>query len=52
MYPGAGQIDFSKVISALRKIGYEGYLTAEVVPKPSDEVAAQMSIKNIKTFLL
>jgi len=51
MYPGAGQIDFSKVISALRKLGYEGYLTAEVVPKPSDEVAAQMSIKNIKSFL-
>ena len=51
MYPGAGQIDFSKVISALRKIGYEGYLTTEVVPKPSDEVAAQMSIKNIKSFL-
>lgn len=51
MYPGAGQIDFSKVISALRKIGYDGYLTAEVAPKPSDEVAAQMSIKNIRSIL-
>jgi len=51
MYPGAGQIDFSKVISALGKIGYNGYLTAEVAPEPNDEVAAQMSIKNIRSIL-
>ena len=51
MYPGAGQIDFSKVISGLRRIGYQGYLTAEIVPKPSDEVAARRSIKAIKHVL-
>ncbi|MDI7276510.1 MAG: sugar phosphate isomerase/epimerase family protein, partial [Anaerolineae bacterium] len=33
-YPGAGHVDFTAVVAALREVGYAGYLSAEVLPRP------------------
>ena len=41
---GQGHIDFRPIIAALRKIGYEGYLSAEAFPWPDGEAAAQRTI--------
>lgn len=41
---GFGHTMFGPVIAALRKIGYEGYLSAEVFPQPFPLIAAQQTI--------
>ncbi len=42
---GMGHTDFVPVIKALREIGYEGYLSAEVLPLPDSDAAAKQTIE-------
>jgi len=40
--PGWGHMPFDEIFEILRDIGYDGYLTAEILPKPDpDRAAAQ-----------
>ena len=39
--PGRGHIDFKEIISALKKIKYKGYLSAEILPMPSFKSCAK-----------
>ncbi|HXG47306.1 MAG TPA: sugar phosphate isomerase/epimerase family protein [Methylomirabilota bacterium] len=41
---GLGHTDFGPVIQALREAGYDGYLSAEVLPLPDSETAARQTI--------
>jgi RpiB/LacA/LacB family sugar-phosphate isomerase len=41
--PGRGHIDFSSVLRTLVKIGYEGPVTAEILPIPDDVSAARQA---------
>lgn len=43
-YPGSGQFDFSRILDALKEIGYDGYLSVECLPWPTGEEAAQKAI--------
>ncbi len=43
-YPGAGHLDFASIVAALREVGYEGYLSAEVLPLPDPDACAQKAI--------
>jgi len=47
-YPGAGHLDFSRVISTLHGMGYQGYLSAEIMPLPSAEACAERTITNLR----
>ncbi len=47
---GFGHLDVAPVISALRQIGYTGYLSAEVFPLPTADAAAQQTIAAIRSF--
>jgi sugar phosphate isomerase/epimerase len=38
--PGWGHMPFDEIFGILRDIGYEGYLTAEILPKPEPDLAA------------
>jgi sugar phosphate isomerase/epimerase len=49
--PGEGEIDFRKIIEELKRIGYKGFLSAEVVPSPSFEVCARKWIEKIRSYL-
>lgn len=40
LVPGTGAIDFSEVIAAIRKTGYDGWLTVELYPFQDDPDAA------------
>lgn len=39
--PGLGHVDYGPIFGALTTIGYEGWLSAEVLPKPDDLAAAR-----------
>ncbi|MCD6309307.1 MAG: sugar phosphate isomerase/epimerase [Candidatus Eremiobacteraeota bacterium] len=40
---GRGHIDFKKVIGSLKKVGYNGFLSAEILPKPTPDEAAKLN---------
>jgi sugar phosphate isomerase/epimerase len=46
--PGQGHTDFSPVLQALQKIGYAGYLSAEILPEPSPEQAVRLTAEFFK----
>lgn len=46
--PGYGHTDFGPIISALREIGYTGYLSAEALPYPDADAAALKTIRAIQ----
>jgi sugar phosphate isomerase/epimerase len=48
---GFGHIDFASVISALRSISYQGYLSAEATAYPDSESAAAQTIKAFKSLV-
>lgn len=50
-YPGAGHIDFSAVVDHLERIGYDGFLSAEIMPKPNADTAAERTIINMDGLL-
>jgi len=48
---GLGHTDFPAAIAALREIGYMGYLSAEVLPLPDSEGAAQQTIESFRKWV-
>lgn len=42
---GFGHLEVKPIIEALRDIGYDGYLSAEVLPLPNPEAAARQTIR-------
>jgi len=43
--PGAGHLDFAAVGAALGQIGYDGYVTAEILPWPDPAEAARRTLE-------
>ncbi|MBP1932183.1 sugar phosphate isomerase/epimerase family protein [Ammoniphilus resinae] len=51
MYPGKGFFDFKKVLDALKKADYQGYIAMECLSLPSAEEAAQGAYTYIQKLL-
>lgn len=49
--PGMGHLNFPKLINVLESVGYTGYLTAEILPYPSPDEAAQMAARYLMTLI-
>lgn len=49
-YPGGGAIDFKPYCHALLDIGYDGYITAECQPYPSQEICADRALRYMKAM--
>jgi sugar phosphate isomerase/epimerase len=49
---GLGHTDFTPIVKALREIGYEGYLSAEVFPLPDSDTAAKQTIESFRKVTL
>jgi len=49
-YPGAGHIDFGKILKILTQISYQGFISAEILPLPDPDTAAEMTIKHMRHF--
>lgn len=50
-YPGQGQIDFLPVLRCLNEIGYNGWISMECLPKPTEREAAEKGLTHIRTLL-
>jgi sugar phosphate isomerase/epimerase len=48
---GLGHTDFLPIVSALVEIGYEGYLSAEVLPLPDPDTAARQTIATFRQIV-
>jgi sugar phosphate isomerase/epimerase len=49
--PGQGHLDFAGIVSTLREIGYQGYLSAELLPRPDPDAAATATIEHMRQFV-
>jgi sugar phosphate isomerase/epimerase len=47
---GLGHTDFGPIVSALRDVGYGGYLSAEVLPLPDTDTAAKQTIESFRKY--
>ncbi|HDH06822.1 MAG TPA: sugar phosphate isomerase/epimerase, partial [Thermoproteales archaeon] len=49
--PGMGHLDFKSIIGSLKETGYEGFLSAEVIIKPSLGVVLEYTKKTLGHLL-
>ena len=49
-YPGAGHIDFGEILETLDQISYSGFVSAEILPLPDPDTAAEKTIENMRAF--
>jgi len=50
-YPGSGHLPFDAIFATLRKMGYEGYVSAEILPQPDPDAAAERTIAFLRQQL-
>ncbi len=49
--PGMGHLNFPNIIAVLKAIGYAGYVTAEILPRPTPDEAAARAAQYLRTLL-
>ncbi len=49
-YPGAGHIDFKRVLTTLFETGYTGFVSGEFIPRPDADTAAQRAIEYLRSL--
>ena len=49
--PGWGHLDFTSIVGTLRDIGYRGFLSAEILPRPDPLAAARQTIAHLRPLL-
>ena len=45
--PGCGHLDFAKIVQTLKKIGYQGYVSAEILPLPDPDSCACITAETL-----
>ena len=48
---GLGHTDFAPIVGALREIGYDGYLSAEIFSLPDSDAAAKQTIESFRKYI-
>ncbi|NLV59005.1 MAG: sugar phosphate isomerase/epimerase [Clostridiales bacterium] len=51
LYPGNCKLDFGAFITALKEIGYDGWLSVEVFQRPDQDTALRRSIRHLRACL-
>ena len=46
-WPGSAHLDFEQIVRVLNEIGYQGYVSLEILPWPDPDTAAQASIDHL-----
>jgi sugar phosphate isomerase/epimerase len=50
-YPGSGHLPFDSIFATLRNMGYDRYVSAEILPEPDPESAAIKTIEFLKQYI-
>jgi len=50
-HPGAGHVDFPAVVKTLEEIGYADFLSAEILPMPNADAAAENTIRYMRRLV-
>ncbi len=50
-FPGAGHLDFRRLVEILQEAGYQGYLSAEILPLPDPDRAAEGTMETMRGIL-
>jgi sugar phosphate isomerase/epimerase len=49
--PGWGHLDFGSIVGALNAVGYTGWTSVEILPKPDPDAAARQAIAHLRKFI-
>ena len=49
--PGSGHLDYKSIVTALKKTGYDGYLTVEALPLPDPRSCAKQGINYLRAII-
>ena len=49
--PGWGHLDFDEVFASLRRIGFDGWASVEILPQPDADAAAAQAIAYLRPYL-
>jgi sugar phosphate isomerase/epimerase len=50
-HPGAGHLDFGRILQTLRETGYGGYVSVETLPLPDPDTCAQRAIAHLRPIV-
>ncbi len=50
-WPGSAHLDFEQIIKVLNEIGYDGYVSMEILPWPDPHTAARSSIEFLRQYI-
>jgi sugar phosphate isomerase/epimerase len=50
-HPGAGHLDFRRILAALRETGYHGFVSGEFMPVPDAHTGAQRAIEHLRPLI-
>ena len=50
-WPGNAHLDFSQIVATLNEIGYEGFVSLEMLPWPDPDAAARLSIESLRRYI-
>jgi sugar phosphate isomerase/epimerase len=45
--PGCGHLDFAQIVQTLKKINYQGYVSAEILPLPDPDNCARLTAEHL-----
>jgi sugar phosphate isomerase/epimerase len=51
-YPGSGHLDFDSIFVTLEEMGYQGYISAEMLPLPDPDTAARKTIHFLRKHMV
>lgn len=50
-WPGSAHLNFERIISALKTIAYNGFVSLEILPWPDPDTAAKASMETLRRYL-
>ena len=50
-WPGSAHLDFKQIVGVLNGIGYDGYVSLEILPWPDSDTAARSSIEFLRQYI-
>jgi sugar phosphate isomerase/epimerase len=50
-WPGSGHLDFARIIATLEEIGYDGFVSTEMLPWPDPDTAARAAVESLRRFI-